>query len=137
MFIFDLKMTKNTQYEFLCYINDALWCCFARFAFVLKGPGLSMIHKILEHTLTDLHTQYTHTYIPTDLQYEKTFFFLPRFHELLLLRNQCLVKFADGKFLFAGKQQSPITYTINYSEWPTVRDRPNSVTVVWPELSLQ
>lgn len=43
----------------------------------------------------------------------------------MLLYNQRLVKFADGKFHFAGKQQSPITYTMNYSELPTLPDRTN------------
>lgn len=43
----------------------------------------------------------------------------------MLLYNQRLVKFADGKFHFAGKQESPITYTVNYSELPTLPDRTN------------
>lgn len=43
----------------------------------------------------------------------------------MLLYNRRLVKFADGKLHFAGKQQSPITYTMNYSELPTLPDRPN------------
>lgn len=59
---------------------------------------------------------------------KRVFFFptqIPCGYELLLLYNQRLVKFADGKFHFAGKHQSPITYTMNYSELPTLPDRPN------------
>lgn len=43
----------------------------------------------------------------------------------MLLYNQRLVKFAGGNFHFAGKQQSPTTHTMNYSELPTLPDRTN------------